>query len=237
MNPVSVPAYNDTFEVSDYTVTLNQANVASNLPTITVTLQKPTGVTATSIANLPKNLCTWGTPSTTTRERFYDEVYRLEADTDTAWTSTKALVNGEAQVRNGSIQFPNAIEYPGFLGDQEYQRKFTKESASAGYLVFSGLSSFADISAYGTGDLNELLYLDTDALWFDLGQDVGFGGDGSTRSNAMGGRVLSGSFGVTINWSIGTYSTGPSYSGNLGKFRLVVIFRNSIRSITDITSS
>ena len=84
-----------------------------------------------------------------------------------------------------------------------------------------------------------LIYLENDAKWFDLGVDVGADPgtrDGSTRALAYGARNT-GSSGGTLNWSIGTYTTGPSGSGNDAKFRLVITFKNSTYTINSITST
>jgi hypothetical protein len=233
MNPGSVPAYNDNYPVSNYTVTLSVANRASNSPSITVTLQKPDGKTALSTQTLAKRLCTYGNYSTTTAEYFFDESQRVQLGSLTAWTSTSALTNGNAQVRNGDLQFADSTDYPGFTGDQEFQRMFTKASASTGTLTFAGIT-YTQISPYGTGDLNVLLGLDTDGQIFDLGRVVGDNngtGDGTTRANSKGARS-SGSAGA-VSWSVGTYST----ANNNSQFRIVIIFRNTNRTITSIVSA
>jgi len=239
-NPASAPAYNDTFVISNYTVTLNVGSKATNVPSITVTLQKPDGKTVDSTANLDLRICTYGTVSTVTSELFYDEAQRLVIDTDTSWTSTSSLVNGDAQVRNGIVQYPDSTDYPGFSGNQEYQRKFTRESSSTGYLAFYNISTYTQIARYGTGDLNILLHLDTDDLYFDLGSAVGQNngdGSGDSRANSIGARSsysnLTGPTRVSINWSIGTYSTAD----NDGKFRIIIIFRNTNRTVTRIEST
>jgi hypothetical protein len=240
LNPGSVPAFDANYPVSNYTVTLNVASISSNAPSITVTLQKPNGTTTASTANLGNNVCTYGTVSTIVSETFRDEAQRLVLNSDTAWTSSATLVDGNAQVRNGDVQWPNATECPGFVAaTQEYQRNFAKnlayDAASTGTLTFGGLTDVAtQITAYGTGDLNVLLQLDDDAMFFDLGRAVGSNngsGDGTTRADSKGAR--SSSTGGALAWSIGTYSTAD----NNNVFRLIVIFRNATRTITSIVSS
>ena len=81
-----------------------------------------------------------------------------------------------------------------------------------------------------------MLYLDDDALYFDLGISADLGGDGSSLATAIGAKNI-GSSGTVLNWSLGTYTTGPAGSGNLGRYRLIVIFRNTNQTITSITSS
>jgi len=239
LNPVGTPTYTDTFDKSGgsvVSVTLNAANEKTMNKYLTVALYKATGNSVSSNASINRAICTYGTASTTTSDIFVDEAQRLVLGTLTAWTSSSALTNGNAQVRNGTLQYPDSSDYPGFTGDQEYQRLFSKTSASTGTLSFNAGFDVANISPYGSGDLNVLIYLDNDALYFDLGVPAGLGGDGSSKALAIGGKNT-GSSGVTLNWSIGTYTTGPTGSGNLGKFRIIIIFRNNTRTMTSITSS
>src|SRR5208283_869782 len=121
-----------------------------------------------SIVNLARRVCTYGIVSTVIAEYFFDEAQRLVLNTGTPWNSTTVLSNGNAQVRNGYLQFANSSDYPGFSGNQEYQREFSKTSTSTGSLTFSGIV-YTNISPYGTGDLNILIQLDDDGIYFDLG--------------------------------------------------------------------
>lgn len=232
MNPVSTPAYTDQFVVTSYTLTLNQV-VASNAATVRTTLYKPDGTTIYNDQSVPRRVCTYGTVSTTTSDTFFDEAQRLVLNTLTSWTSTATLVNGNAQVRNGVLQYPDTTDYPGFSGVQEYQRNIAKTSASTGSLTFTGIT-YSQISSYGTGNLNVLLQLDTDGQYFDLGRAVGSNngnGDGTSRANSKGA-LTSGSGGV-VNWSFGTYST---FSNN-NRYRVIIIFRNSTLSITGLVGA
>ena len=80
-----------------------------------------------------------------------------------------------------------------------------------------------------------LIYLETDAVWFDLGIAVGLGGDGSTKSLAIGAKDVANTSGSTLGWSLGSlYSTAL----NSNRYRLSIIFnKNSTKTITQITSS
>lgn len=239
LNPGSTPTYTDTFDKSGGSVvltTLDLVNQKTMNKYLTVTLYKASGLTTTANATISRAICTYGTSSTTTSDIFVDEAQRVIIGTTTSWTSSTTLSNGNAQVRNGTLQYADSGDYAGFSGDQEYQRFFYKTSASTGTLTFNGGFDVANVSPYGSGDLNVLLYLDNDALFFDLGVAAGLGGNGSSKALAIGGKNT-GSSGTTLNWSIGTYTTGPVGSGNLGRYRLVIIFRNTNRSITSITSS
>jgi len=239
LNPAGTPTYTDTFDKSGANVvltTLDAANQKTMNKYLTVTLYKASGATTSSNAAINRAICTYGTASTTTSDIFVDEAQRLVLDTLTAWTSSAALTNGNAQVRNGTLQFPDSGDYPGFTGNQEYQRFFYKTSASTGTLTFNGGFNISNISPYNSGDLNVLIYLDDDALYFDLGVAAGLGGDGSSKANAIGGKNTGSSSNV-LNWSIGTYTTGPVSSGNLGRYRVIIIFRNTNQTITSIVSS
>jgi len=232
-NPQSVPNYDDYFTVTDLNLILSIGNKASNSPYLSVSLYKPTGISTYSNINLGRGVCTYNIDSTNTYDGFYDENQRLLLNTDTPWISSDLLVNGNAQVRNGILQFPYAGDYPDFTGDQLYQRFIYKTSASTGYLDFENILYF-DISAYGSGDLNVLIYLDTDAMFFDLGKVVGDNngdGSGNIMSNSIGARI-SGS-GSTVNWSIGTKTT----ANNNNRYRIIIIFRNSNHTITSITGT
>lgn len=246
VNPATTPVYTDTFDKSGanfVTTTLNVVDRNSLNKYITVTLNKPAGGTTSVNASISYFINTYTTKSTQTAEYFVDEAQRLVLGTNTAWTSTNALINGNAQVRNfttantGCLQVADGTDYPGFTGNQEYQRYFYKTSASTGSLAFGNIL-YTDIAAHGTGNINVLLYLENDAKWFDLAVPQGSNSnDGSSRALAISGRAF-GSSGGTLNWSIGTYTTGPTSSGNLGRYRIVIIFRNlTTTKITSIVSS
>ena len=243
--PVSPPLYSDELDksgVNHVRVTLNSANASSFNKYLTVTIYKAHNTTATSLATLAKAINTYGIVSTDVYEGFQDEARRLVIGSGIAFTSTIDMANGNAQVRSGTLQYPLAADYDTqwggthtFTGDQEYQRYFYKTSASTGSLTFTGLTA-SQISPYGTGDVNALIYLDGDALWFDLGVLQGSNAnDGSTRSAAISAKT-SGT-GGTLGWSIGTKTTGVAGAGNSARYRVVIILKNNVRSMTSITSS
>jgi hypothetical protein len=152
------------------------------------------------------------------------------------------MANGNAQVRSGTLQYPLAADYDTewggshtFTGDQEYQRYFYKTSASTGQLALAGFTA-SNIAAYGTGNLNLLLYLEGDNKYFDLGVLQGSNAnDGSSRAQAISAKVATS--GTGVSWSFGVYSTGVSGAGNSGRYRAILIFRNNTYSMTSITSS
>ena len=243
--PASPPLFTDELDKSGSNhvrVSLSVANQSSFNKYLTTTIYKAHGTTATSLATIAKAINTYGTTSTDTFEGFQDEARRLVIGSGIAFTSTLEMANGNAQVRSGTLQYPLAADYDTewggthtFSGDQEYQRYFYKTSASTGTLTFAGFTA-ANVAPYGTGNINVLLYLDGDALWFDLGVLQGSNANnGSTRSAAISAKTSAS--GGALGWSIGVKTTGVSGAGNSARYRAVVIFRNNTYSMTSITSS
>lgn len=243
--PSSPPLFTDELDKSGANhvrVSLNSANASSFNKYLTVTLYKAHGSTGSSNATIARAINTYGTVSTDTYDAFQDEARRLVIDTGIGFTSTIDLANGNAQVRSGTLQYPTASDYDTewggshtFTGDQEYQRYFYKTSASTGQLSLGGFTA-SNISAYGSGSVNLLLYLEGDNKYFDLGVLQGSNAnDGSARNQAISAKVATSGSG--ISWSFGVYSTGVSGAGNSGRYRAIIIFRNNTYSMTSITSS
>lgn len=239
VNPLAVPAVNDTFAVAGEQITLGNTNVAQgnldSLPSLAVTLRKPNGAQASASDPLARGINTYASGgSSSTSELFVDELQRLILDTSTPFGSAPALSSGNAQVRNGTLVHPADGDYPALVAAAEYQRFITKVSASNGRLSFSGIAA-SSIAPFGTGDLNVLLRLDTDAVWFDLGLDAGLNngdGSGSSRANSKGGKVLAS--GGNLDFTLLTFSTG----GNSNRYRLAVIFNSAAGiQITQIVGS
>jgi len=240
-NPIATPDVNDTLPVSR-TVIVDQPNQGVLAPQATATIRKSNGAQALSSDLYGQPLNTYGIVSTGKDDRFFDEARRIvlnsgtTSGTATSWTSSSVLANGNAQQRHsGILQFPDAVDYPGFSGDQEYQRFFDKAGASIGQLTFQNIL-YSAIAAYGTGNLNILLHLAVQNLFFDLGRPIGSdngSGDGSTRGNSIGARNDSLSSGGVLAWSVGIYST----AFNNNEYRLIVIFKNTTSLITRITEA
>jgi hypothetical protein len=243
--PASPPLFTDELDKSGSNhvrVSLSVGSQSSFNKYLTTTIYKAHGTTAASNATIAKAINTYGTTSTDTFEGFQDEARRLVIGSGIAFTSTLEMASGNAQVRSGTLQYPLAADYDTqwggthtFSGDQEYQRYFYKTSASTGTLTFGGFTA-SNIAPYGTGNINVLLYLDGDALWFDLGVLQGSNSNnGSTRSAAISAKTSASS--GALGWSIGTKTTGVSGAGNSARYRAVVIFRTNTYSMTSITSS
>jgi len=241
INPLVVPAFGDTFTVTNQTITLSISNIASESPNIIVRLFKPNGATVSSSSPLSRSINTFGVSSTSTLELFVDEAKRLSGLASSApdFNSNALLTDGYAQVyissSNGKLSFPRAADYPAFSAtEQFYERHFLKSSASSGSILFGGFT-IASIDSYGTGDTNILLRLDIDNLWFDCAKPVGSNngnGSGDSPANSIGCQVGT-STGSTLDFSFGTNSTAT----NLNQYRMQIIFRNTNDSITSITTS
>ena len=249
------PVYSATYDRSSsnyVNVTLNASSQSSFNKYLTVGLYKVIGSTSSNTA-VNHYINTYGNVSTSTVEYFQDEAFRLVNDTlgsGTAFTSTDNLAHSNAQVRSGTLRVPVQAEYTAqwggsaidYSGDSifEYQRYFVKSGTTkSGSLVFSGITS-TDIYSYGSSGsgstgLNLLIYLETDAVWFDLGIPVGLGGTGYNKATAIGAKDIANTSGSTLGWSLGSsYSTAL----NNNRFRLSIIFnKNSTKTITQVTSS
>ncbi len=227
VNPASVPAFNSTLVVSGTAgdVTLSVGNQATSNPLATVRLYKPNGLSTSQTAGLARPINTYGVISNTTTDQFYDEDKRLELGTATVWTPAATLTNGNLQVRNGDLRHGNVGDYAGFTGDQAYERRITKVSASGGTLAHTGVT----IAQLGTGNANILLHLEDEDVWFDIGLDVGLNnGDGSGNSiaNSKGARVSGGAGSTTF--SFGLFSTG----NNTNRYRVRIVYRNTTPIMT-----
>ncbi len=270
LSPASPPQYNSTYDrtgANFVTVTLNKANEADFYQSdankyISVALFKAHGTTvgsagtASTTVSIDKGINTYSTYSTNTVEGFVDEDKRVAIGTTASFDPTATpLINGNAQVRNGTLTYPVYTDYSGigatyFSGDQIYERFFYKESASNGTLTFTGLSNVStDVVSVGSGQtsncVNIILQLintgigNTTSVYFDLGANVSlipigsYGGVGT--SNLYGGRYSATS--SVINFSFGTFSTENNSTANLGRYRLIVVFKDGTKSITSITSS
>lgn len=239
LNPASTPVYTDTFPITNRNFTLSTANYSSGAfdGALSVTLQKPDGQIFSQSATYfalnaftSARVNTYGTVSTTKYEGFLDEANRLVQSTNSAFDSTIALPNGEAQVLNGSLVYGNT-DYPSKSGDQRYDRKFTvSPQQNGGSMTFVGFTP-SNIASYNTGNINMFLQLDTNGFYYDLGRPFGSNngtGDGSSLANSIGARVST--TGGTLNYTFGTYSTFPT-----NQYRMIIIFKNNTYSITSIT--
>jgi len=270
LSPLTPPSYNATYDrtgVNYVTVTLNKADEAAFYQSTTnkylsVALFKAHGTTvgsagtASTTVMIDRAINTYSSPSSNTYEAFFDEDMRVAIGATSSFpSSTTPLINGNAQVRNGTLCYPVVADYSGigatyFSGDQQYERYFYKESASNGTLTFSGLSNVStDVVSVGSGQtsncINVLLQLidtgigTTTPIYFDLGANVtvspigSYGGLGT--SNLYGGRFSATS--SAINFSFGIHSTENDTTVNLGRYKLIVIFKDSTKSINSITSS
>ena len=241
----SSPRFSDELDKTgsnSVSATLNSASASSFTKSISATIYKAHGTSATSAAAIAKYINTYSIVSTDTYEGFQDEARRLVIDTGIGFTSNIDMANGNLQARSGTLIYPQTAEYDAeyggshtFSGNQEFQRYFYKTSASTGTLTFGGFTA-SNIAPYGTGSVNVLLYLEGDAKYFDLGTLQGSNAnDGSTRSLAISAKTSASS--GALNWSLGVFTTGVSGAGNSARYRAIIIFRNNTYTMTSITSS
>jgi hypothetical protein len=247
-NPSSVPAYMDTFSVTDTDVALNASNVMNINARLTVGLRDPYGNNPTSQSVSANRLVnTYGLTSDAKREYFRDENYRLPLDTydtipeDTTgvWISQASLVNGEAQCYNSQLVYPTinfttgylpsqtGRNYSTFTGNQTYLRAFIDNNnphSSVG-LTIAGTSVFPQGQ---TGGLNVFIKLPTQTGWLDAGTMysaatfTGIDNDGCQVSKV----------GNLYTLTFGTFSTA-----NSGWMIIVkVVLQSSSHSITSTFS-
>ena len=231
-NPDIIPNVNDEWPFNDDIMLGN--NIAQNSGYGTVALYKPDGqtISGNTIA-FPRRINTYGIVSTLTDERFLDEDKRLTLILG-VWDSEALLEDGNAQVYNGDLRHGADGDYSSHILPAIYERKIQKIISSNGILTFVGIN-YTDINPYGTGDINILLWLQTEDKYFDLGRVVGDNnGDGSGDSleNSYGSRIT-GNGGI-VNFSFLLHSTGL----NNNEYVIIVIFNTiSGKTISRITGT
>jgi hypothetical protein len=232
VNPPSVPAVSDAFSVVSQPIMLVPGSIALVSSQVTVLLRKA-NKSASATSPLARGINTYASGNSSgTIDNFVDELRRLVLGTDTPWNPVLSLVEGNAQVRNGSLVHGYNGNYPGHSSSSnaDYERIFSPGVQSGGVVRLTGISASL-VSAYGTGSVNIFLYLAGDGKWFDLGLDSPFlngTGDGSSLANSIGGRfsVSGGDLAFTLAAPVagGPYSTGGP---NGGQYRLLVRFRGA----------
>jgi hypothetical protein len=254
------PVIGETMTVANKLITIPNSNVRSIDSRATVIPRDPYGSYSSASSISEKRLVdAYLSTSTDIIEYFDDEDYRLPDNDGSAypnnydsipgsitgvWTSSTVLSDGEAQVYNGGLFFPEinftsgylptqqvGTNYSTFSGDQVYLRAIYDfgNTHNAGSLELQGLVN-ADVGAVGTGAINVEIrlpgVLPTATEWLDLGSTffsgsfTGSQGDGCRTSQS----------GSTWGWTSGTF--GTSNSGWMIIVR--VTFRNSSKNITRI---
>lgn len=230
-DPSVIPAFNDQLVVTTESIFLDAANQANVLADATVIVTKPNNNNVASAVydiagGLSKGISTYSVISTTTSEFFQDEDKRLNAGTNTAFDSTIALAITEALVTPGQLNQNGGV-------DEKYERLFFKTTANSGTITFAGIA-YTDIAAYATGNVNVLLLLETEVIYFDLGKAFGDNngtGSGDSPANSKGARVAGS--GSDIDFSFGTFST----ANNSNEYRMIITLKNaSAGTITTITT-
>jgi len=226
------PVYNEAMTVSSKQIVLDQSNVCSDDGKLTATPRDPhgDGTAATESITDKRLINTYGNVSTNLIEQFQDEQYRLPQtwdfdDTSSTltgnWDSTQVLSNGDAQVFNGKLIYPQtdftsgylpsqntSADYSGFTGDQVYYRSFSQTGTphNSGSIRLGGIT-WSDVSS---GLIKVEIRLPNQTGWLDCSKDfnaatfTGADGDGCHTGHTESGGYL------TINWSSGTFSTEDS---------------------------
>ena len=242
----SPPAVGDTMTVTNKVLTISISNVRNIDTRLICTPVDPYGSYAPiQSPSVNRLVDTYGTTSTTLFEYFDDENRRLPIGAYDAvpapitgqWTSSNVLLNGNAQVYNGSLYYPTinfstylpaqAEDYSAFAGNQVYYRAVYHAAwpHNNGVLELGGLTGI-DVAPVGTGSVNVEIKLPTQTGWLDLGTNyiqatfTGSDGDGCRTSQS----------GSSWGWTSGTFSTG--LSGFMYIFRITL--RDATRSVTQV---
>lgn len=239
------PTVNGSITHSQYNI-INAASIRNENVLATVNLMHPHRTTVT--ANTPTHgimINTMPILSTDVLEPLEDEMYRLPVDAyDTIpgaitglWNSTTELINGDALIYTGSLQYPNVNlstklpvgpNYTEFTGNQVYYRAFKKTGVanSSVALTLTNLIG-TDVGIIGSGNVNVEVKLPTQTGWLDAGKSY----DSGTFGNGVDGTGCKTSqSGAIWNLTFGTKSTANS--GNLIIVRIT--FRNTTSVINQI---
>jgi len=222
ISPTAVPNFLDTLQLTSRVVTLNQSNVSSVTPAMSIVGVRPDGVVSVS-APIAQGINTYGTVSTTNSEYFQDEARRLYVATGVAFDSTQPLPDTEAQVKSGTLLY--TADYTKSSGFAKYRRVFAHTSAATTSGVLSVVGSYNLITFEqlntGTSGIAITLKLLTENLAFDLARPFGQNaGNGSGDSFANGRGALTTRNGNAIGFSFGTFSS----ANNGGVFEVMVHF-------------
>lgn len=221
-----VPDINDTLEILGTTVTLDDAEQAQSNCRIAVTPLSVRGISTTVQSAAENRLVnTYTNVSTDTKEYFFDNQYRLPIDnylTPPAsptgnWDADNLLplVDGNAQVFNGTLVWPSidfttgylpaqqiGTDYSGFTGDQLYLRSFIPTNPqTSGTIRIAGVT-LANLTA---NDLTVEMKIPGITGWLSLNEIFdeslfsGVDGDGCRLSND----------GSDFSFTLGGFSVGP----------------------------
>jgi len=222
------PSVGQTMTITNKALTVPNSNIRSLNARVTVTPRDPYGsYLAQQSASENRLVDAYTTTSTVLAEYFDDENRRMPSGAYDVvpgaitgqWTSASALSNGNPQVYNGTLIYPQGdfssgylptqgggTDYSGFSGDQVYYRAFyDTDPHTNGTLEVPG-SGFTDISAVGTGNLNVEIKLPSQTGWLDLGTNYSF----ATFTGADGDGCRTGKSGDQYSWTSGSFSTNNS---------------------------
>jgi hypothetical protein len=244
------PACGESLHISGYQTTTPNTNARSTNARATLTAYNVYGSTNADTSPSSNRLVdAYTQTSGNLVEYFDDEIYRMSADCDfddetltivNVWTGSKTLVDGDAQLYNGSLIYPSvnfnagylptgqSADYSAFANNQIYYRAIYDSTAtphSNGSLELGNLVN-ADVDAAGAGDVNIEIKLPSETGWLDLGTAYNAG----TFTGADGDGCRTSQSGDDWGWTSGTFSTANS--GDRIYIRVTII--NSAKSITQI---
>ena len=224
-----IPKYNEQMVVSDKIITVNKANISSLNAVVKVTPRDPWG-DGTSVTESPSGnrlLNTYGSISTDIAEYFQDEKYRLPSSYNfddysqsvvNQWDSTSLLSNGNAQVLNGRLIYPNkdytsgylpsqTANYSSFSGSQVYYRAFidTNDPHNNGRIRLGGITK-SDIGS----NIEVYIKLPTQTGWLSLQDDFNIASFTGNDNEGARTSIQQDGSDVIIGWTSSTFSTANS---------------------------
>lgn len=236
-----VPKYNDIVNITNKILTLKN-NIVSDKLELNVLCKKPLGrntVKKYTFNNFLIN--TYNQMSGDKVEYFQDEVYRLPktfnfdsivTKTINVWDSVDNLINGDAQVFNGSLIYPQTnyniytpmqnVDYSTFIGDQEYYRQIIlNRTTNNGILEFTG-ENFNNIDLY--------IKFPTQTGWLNLKKLFNLPDFTGSDNDGCAINIINALTKLTINWTISTFSS--YYSNNI--YYIKVVLKNKNAKLTKI---
>ena len=245
--PGDPPHIDDSMTIEDHIATVPNSNVRSMNARLYVQARKPWSNSNQMTSPSENRLIdAVSASSNDMNEYFSDEERRLQpgdydsipGEIENVWDSEQELENGNAQVYNGALRYPQIdfsdgylpeqdVDYSGFSGPQEYYRAiYVGGARSSGTLRLGNLSD-SDVQPVGSGNINVEIKLPGETGWLDLGRPF----DDGTFDGADGDGCRTGSVsGSDWSWTCGTYTTA-----NSGEMYIVkVTLNNSNTHITEI---
>lgn len=160
------PAVNDVLTVDMSAAINGNTNSGQSVPTATVTLYKPNGLTAASSVTLGSfRINSYNSRQSNGQiEYFLDEYYRLSSLTDfnvNNFPSSTTLTDGNLQVQNGRLIRGTAGDYPSFTSTSNVYYRVISPVNSFGFkgsYTFTVGSGFSSVSPWNSGGALEIAF-------------------------------------------------------------------------------